>query len=231
MSGRDASGCKPPRKCFKKLQYKPLRLQQLSLCAQRGDFVRVRAPRLCLPEKQRKFTISVSVFIIIINGNWEGECGGVVAKALLYKPAGRGFDSRWFHWNFSVTKSFRSHYGPDVDSASNRNEYQVYFLGGKGGRCVRLTTLPPSCAVVMKSGNLNFLETSGPLQACNGTALPLPLTINLLKGTTDKSINLDSANCFDFLKTLRVLELSTINVQPVPFWNRRGNVWRGWGLL
>jgi hypothetical protein len=26
--------------------------------------------------------------------------------------------------------------------------------GGKGGRCIRLTTLPPSCAVVMKSGNL-----------------------------------------------------------------------------
>jgi hypothetical protein len=43
---------------------------------------------------------------------------------------------------------------------------------GKGGRCVRLITLPPSCAVVMKSGNLKFLETSGPLQACNGTALP-----------------------------------------------------------
>jgi hypothetical protein len=43
---------------------------------------------------------------------------------------------------------------------------------GKGGRCVRLTTLQPSCAVVMNSGNLNFLEPSGPLQACNGTALP-----------------------------------------------------------
>ena len=27
----------------------------------------------------------------------------------------------------------------------------------------------------MKSGNLNFLEPSGPLQACNGTDLPLPL--------------------------------------------------------
>ena len=26
----------------------------------------------------------------------------------------------------------------------------------------------------MKTGNLNFLEPSGPLQACNGTALPLP---------------------------------------------------------
>jgi hypothetical protein len=44
---------------------------------------------------------------------------------------------------------------------------------GKGGRCAMLTTLPPSCAFVTKSGNLNFLEPSGPLQACNGTALPL----------------------------------------------------------
>jgi len=70
-----------------------------------------------------------------------------------YKPVGRGFDSRWCHWNFSVTQFFRSHYGPGVDSASNRNEYQVYFLAVKGSRCVRLTTLPPSCAVVMKSGN------------------------------------------------------------------------------
>ena len=29
----------------------------------------------------------------------------------------------------------------------------------------------------MKSGNLNFLELSGPLQACNGTDLPLPIEI------------------------------------------------------
>jgi len=27
--------------------------------------------------------------------------------------------------------SFRSHYGAGVDSASNRNEYQMYFLGVK----------------------------------------------------------------------------------------------------
>jgi len=37
--------------------------------------------------------------------------------------------------------------------------------------------LPPSCAVVTKSGNLNFLEPSGPVQVCNGTALPLPLSL------------------------------------------------------
>jgi len=30
-----------------------------------------------------------------------------------------------------LTKSFRSHYDPGVDSASNRNEYQENFLGVK----------------------------------------------------------------------------------------------------
>ena len=30
---------------------------------------------------------------------------------------------------FIDVKSFRSHYGPGVYSASNRNEYQEYFLG------------------------------------------------------------------------------------------------------
>ena len=52
------------------------------------------------------------------------------------------------------------------------------FPGGKGGRSVRLTTLPPFCAVVMKSGNLNFLEPSGPLHACNGIALPFTFLLN-----------------------------------------------------
>ena len=97
-----------------------------------------------------------------------------MVKVLCYKSEGRWFDSSCCTWNFSLTQSFRSHYGPGVDPVSNRNEYQEHFLGVKSGRCVRLT-LPPSCDV-MKSGNLNFLEPSGPLQACNGTDLPLPLT-------------------------------------------------------
>ena len=32
---------------------------------------------------------------------------------------------------FIDIKSFRSHYGPGLDSASNRNDYQEYFLGVK----------------------------------------------------------------------------------------------------
>ena len=73
---------------------------------------------------------------------------------------------------FIDIKSFRSHYGPGVDSASKRNEYREYFLGGKKRPVRKADNLPPSCAVVTKSGSLNFLEPSGPVQACNGTALP-----------------------------------------------------------
>ena len=54
-----------------------------------------------------------------------------LVEALRYKPGGRGFDSRWCHWNFSLTNSFRPRHGPGIDSASNRNEYQEYFLGLK----------------------------------------------------------------------------------------------------
>jgi hypothetical protein len=57
--------------------------------------------------------------------------GGAVVEALRYKPGGRGNDSQWCHWKFSLTYSFRQHYGPGVDSASNKNKYQKYFLGVK----------------------------------------------------------------------------------------------------
>jgi hypothetical protein len=58
-----------------------------------------------------------------------------------YKPEGRGFDSQWCRWDFSFTLSFIPHYGQGVDSATNRNEYQEYFLWGKGDRCLGLTAL------------------------------------------------------------------------------------------
>jgi hypothetical protein len=59
--------------------------------------------------------------------------------------------------------SFRPHYGPGIDSASNRNEYQEYFLGGKGGWCVGLTNLPPSCADCLEIWEP---QPSGTLRAC-----------------------------------------------------------------
>ena len=53
--------------------------------------------------------------------------------ARLAEALGR-FDSRWSHYGFSLTSSFRPHYGTGVGLASNRKEYQVYLLGGKCDR-------------------------------------------------------------------------------------------------
>ena len=36
-----------------------------------------------------------------------------------------------YYTTTTTTTIFRPHYGPEVDSASNRNEYQEYFLGAK----------------------------------------------------------------------------------------------------
>jgi hypothetical protein len=59
-----------------------------------------------------------------------GHSVGQFVKALGYKPVGRGFSSRGvtgnFHWH-----NPQRHYGPGVDSASNRNAYQIYLVGGK----------------------------------------------------------------------------------------------------
>jgi hypothetical protein len=57
---------------------------------------------------------------------WPGYAVAQLVEALRYKPEGRGFDSQWCNWNFSLT-----YYGPGVDSASSKNEYHEYFLGVK----------------------------------------------------------------------------------------------------
>jgi hypothetical protein len=35
--------------------------------------------------------------------------------------------------------------------------------------------------IALKSGSLNFLDSYGPVQACNGIVLPLPLLLTLGK--------------------------------------------------
>jgi len=49
------------------------------------------------------------------------------------------------------------------------------FPGGKGGRCLGLTTLDLHVPIILKYGSLNLLEPLGPVKACNEIALPLPL--------------------------------------------------------
>jgi hypothetical protein len=68
--------------------------------------------------------------------------------------------------------------------------------------------LTTSCAVVMKSGNLNFLEPSGPLQACNGTALPhLSHSHNEQENHPHTICDMRSSHCFTSYR-------DTTNVSP-----------------
>jgi hypothetical protein len=62
-----------------------------------------------------------------------------------------------------------------IDSASNINEYQEYFLGVKSAGAYGSHPYQLHVLFVMKSGSLNLLGPSGTVQVCNGIALPLPL--------------------------------------------------------
>ena len=80
---------------------------------------------------------------------------------------------------FSLTQSFRPHYGPGVDAASNRNEYQECFVEVKAAGAEGWQPYHLHVTIVLKSGSLNLLEPLGPVQACNGIALPLPLPLHV----------------------------------------------------
>jgi hypothetical protein len=104
-----------------------------------------------------------------------GDRGSTMVKVLRYKSEGRWFDPRWCLEFFIDINPFDRTMALGWTLPLTEMSTGV-FPGAKCGCCVRLTTLPPYCAIVKKSGNLNFLETSGPPQACNGTALPFLLT-------------------------------------------------------
>jgi hypothetical protein len=49
------------------------------------------------------FMLSCLAYLDIIHGYLPLICGGTVVKVLCYKLEGHWFNSRWCHWNFSLT--------------------------------------------------------------------------------------------------------------------------------
>ena len=96
-------------------------------------------PHVSLPRQPHEFLHSVTIYIQICRENLilsRVSSGTAVAQWLRCCATNRkvaGSIPAGVSGFFIDIKSFRSHYGPGVDSASKRNEYQEYFLGVKAG--------------------------------------------------------------------------------------------------
>jgi len=72
--------------------------------------------------------------------------------------------------------------------------------GGKGGRCVGLTTLPPSRADCLEIWEP---QSAGTHKACNGISFPLPFTLGY--GAQGWAARNDVRLLVQFLKILRIV--------------------------
>ena len=91
-------------------------------------------------------------------------------RSLIELPEGRGCDSRWCHWHNPSGRTVALGSSQPLTEMITRN-----ISGGKGGRCVWLTTLSHSCADCLEIWEYH---PPGTLRACPSNYrddLPLPL--------------------------------------------------------
>ena len=89
--------------------------------------------------------------------------------ALHYTPEGRGFDSRWCHWNWHNPsgRTMALRWTQPLTEMSTRNiSWWAKAVGAWGWQHYHFHML-----IVLKSGSLNLPEPSEPVQICNGIAL------------------------------------------------------------
>jgi len=104
--------------------------------------LRVVTPRVHQSEMEHFNWITINISLAFLGGvrwrSWLRHCSitrkvaGSISDGVIAIFIDIALPAELWHW--------------DGLSASNRNEYQEYLQGGKGGRCVGLTTLPPSSA-------------------------------------------------------------------------------------
>jgi hypothetical protein len=75
--------------------------------------------------------------------------------------------------------------------AHNRNKYQEYFLGVKAAGAQGWQPYHLHVPIVLKPASLNLLEPSGPVQACNGIALPFLPVLNYFQDVLDSNLYLN----------------------------------------
>ena len=86
-----------------------------------------------------------------------------LVEALRYIREVHGFDSRWVHWNSGRNMALGS--TKQLREMTTRNISQE-----KGGRCIRLTTLPHSC---VDCPEIWEPHPPGTIRVCGGIALTL----------------------------------------------------------
>ena len=123
-----------------------------------------------------------------------------LVEALLYKSVGRGFDSRWCHWKFhwhnpSGRKISLGLSHPLTKMCTRNISCGVKAAGAYGWQIYHLHV-----PIVLKSGSLKLLEPSGPVQACNGIALPFCLYLCSSLTTWDKRISFHLPKKFTWVK-------------------------------
>jgi hypothetical protein len=110
-------------------------------------------------------TVCVCVCVCVFVCVWVRHAVAQLVAALRYKPEGHDVIGI-FHWRILLAK---------LGSWGRRSLEQKWvpgiFPGGKGGRCLGLTTLPPSCADC-----LVIMEPSGPVLARTRIFLPSHIT-------------------------------------------------------
>ena len=108
-----------------------------------------------------------------------------LVEALRYKPEGRGFDSRrchCFYWHNPSGSTMVLRLTQPLTEMSTRNISWNVKAAGAWGWPYHLQV-----PIVWKSGSLNLLEPSGPVQVCNGIALPLLGTLLPIPSSTPSS--------------------------------------------